>query len=186
MIAAVAGCFSALKSFRKNLPIVFSINMEISLFCGSSTWTGTCMCVNVCVSVYKVVALLTGVLRAVVLCDVHQGGDAVLCDSQRIRLFTVQHPDGQHDMLQVLQHPDGQHNMLQVLQRANNRFFTVLNSTRFVFLCNYFRFHSMALLHKSAAVNFDDFVFCSCSLIQNHNIDYKSDGIISGIHKKYF
>ena len=37
-IAAVADCFSALKSPRKNLPIVFPINREISLFCGSSTW----------------------------------------------------------------------------------------------------------------------------------------------------
>ena len=38
MIAAVADCFSALKSSRKNLPIVFPINREISLFCGPSTW----------------------------------------------------------------------------------------------------------------------------------------------------
>ena len=38
MIAAVAGCFSALKSSQKNLPIVFPINREISLFCGHSTW----------------------------------------------------------------------------------------------------------------------------------------------------
>ena len=38
MIASVAGCFSALKSSRKNLPIVFPINREISLFCGPSTW----------------------------------------------------------------------------------------------------------------------------------------------------
>ena len=40
MIAAVAGCFSALKSSRKNLPIVFPIYREISLVCGqgTSTW----------------------------------------------------------------------------------------------------------------------------------------------------
>ena len=35
---AVADCFSALKSSRKNLPIVFPVNREISLFCGPSTW----------------------------------------------------------------------------------------------------------------------------------------------------
>ena len=44
MIAAVAGCFSALKSSRKNLPIVFPINREISLFCGPSTWK---LCVTI-------------------------------------------------------------------------------------------------------------------------------------------
>ena len=38
MIAAVTSCFSALKSSRKNLPIVFPINREISLCCGPSTW----------------------------------------------------------------------------------------------------------------------------------------------------
>ena len=38
MIAAVTDCFSALKSSHKNLPIVFPINREISLFCGPSTW----------------------------------------------------------------------------------------------------------------------------------------------------
>ena len=38
MIAAVADCFSALKVPVTNLPIVFPINREISLFCGPSTW----------------------------------------------------------------------------------------------------------------------------------------------------
>ena len=38
MIAAVTGCFSSLKIPLKNLPIVFSINREISIFCGHSTW----------------------------------------------------------------------------------------------------------------------------------------------------
>ena len=36
-IAAVVDCFSALKSSRKNLPIVFSINRNISLLCDPST-----------------------------------------------------------------------------------------------------------------------------------------------------
>ena len=44
MITTVAGCFSALKSSRKNLPIVFPINREISLFCGPSTWK---LCVTI-------------------------------------------------------------------------------------------------------------------------------------------
>ena len=34
MIAADAGCFSALKSSRKHLPIMFPINREISRLCG--------------------------------------------------------------------------------------------------------------------------------------------------------
>ena len=38
IVAAVAKCFSALKSSLKNLPIVIPINREISLFCGPSTW----------------------------------------------------------------------------------------------------------------------------------------------------
>ena len=46
-----------------------------------------------------------------------------------------------------------------------------------------------ALLHKSAAVNFDDFCFLfaqwnSESLL--YIIDYKSDRIIPRMHKKYF
>ena len=54
MIAAVAGCFSALKSSRKNLPIVFRINRELSLFRGPSTWklcmhTAKCMVVQKCI-----------------------------------------------------------------------------------------------------------------------------------------
>ena len=40
MIAAVAGCFSALKNSRKNLTIVFSINREICLSFGLSTFQG--------------------------------------------------------------------------------------------------------------------------------------------------
>ena len=46
---------------------------------------------------------------------------------------------------------------------------------------------SSALLHKSAAVNFDDFFFCLRSLIQNHNIQIiNPTGLFPGCIKSIF
>ena len=50
---------------------------------------------------------------------------------------------------------------------------------------NYIYGHYVALLHKSAAVNFYDF-FLFAQFDSESFIDYKSDGIISGMRKKDF